>query len=238
MAHRQIPLVLTVQKNIEILLLQLIDKVADVLFVHVVQVPQVQVVILTSFPCSWFRSWRRPSSFCDGPCSGVLGCTLVFFLCLLLFFFLLTAPPHNFSIIRTALPSSTPHSVISTMRSLSAFLPSLLSQFVLQVAVILSLIPRTRVAQGLTAQAQHEAWNIVSFPKVFTSPRAMSCVTSLMSGTPSPGTCTPSLTVIRPTSASSFSCDPLSNLSVVQWRNPQPVQVMSPSILPQKQASH
>ena len=60
-AHRQIPLVLTVQKNIEILLLQLIDKVADVLFVHVVQVPQVQVVILTSFPCSWFRSWRRQS---------------------------------------------------------------------------------------------------------------------------------------------------------------------------------
>ena len=35
----QIPMVLTARKNIEILLLQLIDTVADVLFVHVVQVP-------------------------------------------------------------------------------------------------------------------------------------------------------------------------------------------------------
>ena len=46
----QIPMVLTVQKNMEILQLQPIDKVVDVLVVHVVQVPQVQVVILTSFP--------------------------------------------------------------------------------------------------------------------------------------------------------------------------------------------
>ena len=38
-AQRQIPMVLTAQKNIEILLLQLIDTVADVLFVHVVQIP-------------------------------------------------------------------------------------------------------------------------------------------------------------------------------------------------------
>ena len=37
----------------------------------------------------------------------------------------------------------------------------------------------------------------------------MSYVTSLMSGTPSPGPCTPSFTVIRPTSTSSFSYDPL-----------------------------
>ena len=43
-------MVLTFQLIIEILQLQLIDKVADVLFVHVVQVPQVQVVILTCFP--------------------------------------------------------------------------------------------------------------------------------------------------------------------------------------------
>ena len=56
-------MVLTVLKNIEILQLQLIDKVADVLVVHVVQVPQVQVVILTSFPSSWYRSWRRQSRF-------------------------------------------------------------------------------------------------------------------------------------------------------------------------------
>ena len=81
--------------------------------------------------------------------------------------------------------------------------PSLLSQFVLQVAVIL-----------LDSFHAH-AWlkhniklgTFVSCPTVYTSPRA---VTSLMSGTPSPGTCTPSLTVIRPTSASSFSFDPLS----------------------------
>ena len=39
--------------------------------------------------------------------------------------------------------------------------------------------------KGLTAQGQHEAWNIVFCPKVFTSPRGMSYVTSLMSGTPS-----------------------------------------------------
>ena len=45
----------------------------------------------------------------------------------------------------------------------------------------------------------------MSCPQVFTSPRDMSYVTSLMSGTPSLGTCTPFLTVIRPTFTSSFS---------------------------------
>ena len=43
-AHRQIPMVQPVLKTIEITQLQLSDKVADVLVVHVVQVPQVQVV--------------------------------------------------------------------------------------------------------------------------------------------------------------------------------------------------
>ena len=42
--QRQIPMVLAVQMTIEIPQLQLIDNVADVLVVHVVQVPQVQVV--------------------------------------------------------------------------------------------------------------------------------------------------------------------------------------------------
>ena len=79
-----------------------------------------------------------------------------------------------------------------SLRSLSA----LLSQSLVTVCSpgsshLVGLIPRTRVAQ-----AQHEAWNIVSFPKVSTSPRAMSYVTSLMSGTPSPGTCTSSIPVI------------------------------------------
>ena len=79
--------------------------------------------------------------------------------------------------------------------------PSLLSEFVVQVAVISSLVPRTCVAQ-----AEHEVWYIVSCPKVFTSPRALSYTTPLMSSTPSPGTCTPSFTVTRPTS---FSSEPL-----------------------------
>ena len=66
------------------------------------------------------------------------------------------------------------------MRSLSAFL----SQSLVTVCLffryhLVRLIPRTRVAQ-----AQYEVWNIVSCPKVFTSQRAMSYVTSLMSGTP------------------------------------------------------
>ena len=43
-AQRQIPMVQAVLKTIEIPQLQLTDKVADVLVVHVVQVPQVQVV--------------------------------------------------------------------------------------------------------------------------------------------------------------------------------------------------
>ena len=50
-----------VQMTIEIPPLQLIDKVADVLVVHVVQVPQVQVVSLTRCPSSCCRSWRRQS---------------------------------------------------------------------------------------------------------------------------------------------------------------------------------
>ena len=43
-AQRLFPMVLTVQSTIAVPQLQLIDKVADVLRVHVVQVPQVQVV--------------------------------------------------------------------------------------------------------------------------------------------------------------------------------------------------
>ena len=43
-AQRQFPMVLSVQTTIAVPHLQLIDKVADVLRVHVVQVPQVQVV--------------------------------------------------------------------------------------------------------------------------------------------------------------------------------------------------
>ena len=43
-AQRQFPMVLSVQTTIAVPQLQLIDKVADVLRVHVVQVPQVQVV--------------------------------------------------------------------------------------------------------------------------------------------------------------------------------------------------
>ena len=46
---------------------------------------------------------------------------------------------------------------------------------------LVRLIPRTRAAQ-----AQHEVWYIVSCRKVFTSPRAMSYTTPLMSSTPSP----------------------------------------------------
>ena len=48
--QRQIPMVLAVQMTIYIPQLQLIDNVADVLVVHVGQVPQVQVVFLTFFP--------------------------------------------------------------------------------------------------------------------------------------------------------------------------------------------
>ena len=43
-------MVLAVQMTIEVPQLQLIGNVADVLVVHVGQVPQVQVVILTFFP--------------------------------------------------------------------------------------------------------------------------------------------------------------------------------------------
>ena len=61
--QRQIPMVLAVQMTISIPQLQLIDNSADVLVVHVGQVPQVQVVFLTFVPSSWCRSWRRQSSF-------------------------------------------------------------------------------------------------------------------------------------------------------------------------------
>ena len=91
------------------------------------------------------------------------------------------------------------------MRSSSLFLSqSLVTVGSPSCSHLVRLIPRTHVAQ-----AQREAWNIVSCPKVFTSPRAMSYVTSLMSATLSPGIRTPSLTVIRPTSTSSFPYDPL-----------------------------
>ena len=35
--------------------------VPDVLFMHIMQVLQVQVVFLTCFPSSWYRSWKRRS---------------------------------------------------------------------------------------------------------------------------------------------------------------------------------
>ena len=79
-SQRQIPMVLAVQMTIFTPQLQLIDKVADVLFVHFVQVPQVQVVILTSFFCSWYRSWRRqPSShICRCSSWSLVTCLLLF----------------------------------------------------------------------------------------------------------------------------------------------------------------
>ena len=53
------------------------------------------------------------------------------------------------------------------------------------------------------AQAQDEALCLVGRPKQFIPSRAMSFVTPLMSGTPSPGTCAPSFPTTRPTSTSS-----------------------------------
>ena len=75
----QIPMVLTVQNNIEILQLQPIDKVVDVLVMHVVLVLQVQVVILTCFLISWCRSLRRQSRFhsCRVPHDKSLTCPLL-----------------------------------------------------------------------------------------------------------------------------------------------------------------
>ena len=77
--QRQIPMVLAVQMTIEITQSQLIDNVAHVLVVHVVQVPQVQVVLLTCFPSSWCRSWRRQSRFhsCRDPHDKSLTCPLL-----------------------------------------------------------------------------------------------------------------------------------------------------------------
>ena len=56
-------MILAVQMTISFPQLQLIDNVAGVFVVHVWQVPQVQVVVLTFFPSSWCRSWRRQSRF-------------------------------------------------------------------------------------------------------------------------------------------------------------------------------
>ena len=76
--QRQIPMVLAAQMTISIPQLQLIDNVA-VLVVHVVQVPQVQVVFLTCFLISWCRSWRRQSRFfsCRDPHDKSLTCPLL-----------------------------------------------------------------------------------------------------------------------------------------------------------------
>ena len=76
--QRQIPMVLAAQMTISIPQLQLIDNVA-VLVVHVVQVPQVQVVFLACFLISWCRSWRRQSRFfsCRGPQDKSLTCPLL-----------------------------------------------------------------------------------------------------------------------------------------------------------------
>ena len=63
-AQRLIPMVLTVQSTIADPQLQLIDKVADVLRVHVVQGSTgAGRENLTRFPSSWCRSWRRQSRF-------------------------------------------------------------------------------------------------------------------------------------------------------------------------------
>ena len=72
-------MVLAVQMTIEVPQLQLIDNVAVVLVVHVVQVPQVQVVFLTCFPSSWCRSWRRQSRFRlpRDPLDKLLTCPLL-----------------------------------------------------------------------------------------------------------------------------------------------------------------
>ena len=77
--QRQIPMILAVQMTISFPQLQLIDNVAGVFVVHVGQVPQVQVVISTSFPCSWYRSWRRQSRFysCRDPHDKSLTCPLL-----------------------------------------------------------------------------------------------------------------------------------------------------------------
>ena len=77
--QRQIPMVLAVQMTIEITPSQLLDNVAYVLVVHVVHVSQVQVVLLTCFPSSCCRSWRRQSRFCScrDPHDKSLTCPLL-----------------------------------------------------------------------------------------------------------------------------------------------------------------
>ena len=70
------------------------------------------------------------------------------------------------------------------------------------VVVITGTHSRTRVAQGPNGSRLERIF--VSCPKNVTSHRAMSYFTPHLSITPTPGTCTPSLT--RPTS---FSSDPL-----------------------------
>ena len=79
--------------------------------------------------------------------------------------------------------------------------PSLLSQFVLQVAVILSDLFHAH------AWLKHnmKLGTLCLAPKVFTR----HVIRHTLEERPSPGTCTLSLT--RPTSASSFSYDPLSS---------------------------
>ena len=88
-----------------------------------------------------------------------------------------------------------PH--VFLMRTLSAFLSQLV------VAVVSGCSHRVTHLTPRVAQAQHEVLRIV-LPKVVTSHRAMSYVTSHLSIPRTLGTCTPSLT--RPTSLSS---DPL-----------------------------
>ena len=48
-----------VSSTVEVPQIQFTGRVVDI----AVQVPQVQVVILTRFPSSWCRSWRRQSRF-------------------------------------------------------------------------------------------------------------------------------------------------------------------------------
>ena len=80
--------------------------------------------------------------------------------------------------------------------------PSLLSQFVL--LVVSHLVIDSTHTRGSRAHwlKRNMKLGTLSCPKVFTSPRAMSHVTSLTSGTPSLGTCTLSLTLIRLASTS------------------------------------
>ena len=72
-------MVLAVQMTIYIPQLQLLDSVVDVFVVHVGQVPQVHVVVLTFFSSSWCRSLRRQSRShsCRDPHDKSLTCLLL-----------------------------------------------------------------------------------------------------------------------------------------------------------------